>query len=325
MSETESAHYERRPDGVAACGLCPHRCQVAPGERGRCRVRQNLSGVLYTSNYEEAARLEVEAIERIPLYHFRPGARVLALGAFGDSFPAELVAPSCLSGAPAESRFATAREIVDIAASARAGAIACAGGEPFMWLEQWREVGTLARNEGLAIVAMTNGFALPPAVADAAALTDAVNLYILGPAEVYRRRLQADRAPVIEAAQAFRAAGAHLELTLLVLAGENDHPAALDDLVATAESLGRPPVHVSSPFHADTAAPVKSVRAVYEALRPRLPHVYLSTVYPGAEPNTLCPACKAVLVERMPMRTAPKGLAPDGTCAACGAPGRVRL
>lgn len=325
MSEREAEHYERRADGAAACRLCPHLCLVGSGESGRCDVRQNLGGVLYATNYQEVGRLEVEPIERLPLYHFRPGQRALSIGSLGDSFPVEL-SPGPRATPPADApRWATAREVLDIAHSHRANAIACIGGEPFMWFEQWREIATAARAEGFASIAFTNAFSLPAPVAEVAPLLDAVNVSVLGASDLYRRRAKVDAAPVFETVRAFAMAGIHIELTLVALAGETDRPGFVEEVTALAAGFGSPPLHIASPIHSETAANVKDMVRLADALRARLPYAYLSTVYASEPERTICRTCKAPLVERTSSTTQIAGLSAHGACVRCGDANSFRL
>lgn len=290
---------------------------------GRCGVRENLAGILYATNHEEIAHLEVETIERVPLFHYRPGAKVLALGSLGESFPAELAPPSRPSGVTHDTRYATAAEAVDIALSRKVDAIAYAGGEPFMWLEQWVEIGAAARTAGLRNVAITNGYALPEAVADVTPLLDAVNVALLGSAAAYRKRgLEVD--PVLETARSLHSAGIHIELTFTVVADLSDTVDDAREVAAIARSLGEPPLHLASPLHPDTAAPVKTMLRLNDALAAMLPYVHISNVY-GSTPNTLCRACGATLIDRRGPRHVASGLTPAGTCARCGAPAPIRL
>jgi pyruvate formate lyase activating enzyme len=284
MSENEAEHWEQLPGQIAGCRVCPHRCDVAPEAFGKCGVRENLNGLLYVTNYEELTRADVEPIERVPLYHFRPGTRVLALGSFGESFPPEIAPPWRPAGIEEQSKWYAAHETIDIAVSHKVDGIAYSGGEPFMWLEQWKEIATAARSEKLMNVAITNGFALEGPRAEIIPLLDAVNLAILGPDSVYRLRVGPGREAVLDTARALHAAGVHLEITYLVLQGENDGPKAFEDLVEVLDSLGNPPLHVASPIHFETAAPVLAVRAAYEALRPRVSRIYLSPIYGGDPP-----------------------------------------
>lgn len=279
MSEVQAVLWSPAPGRVAACRLCPHRCDVAPGGLGRCRVRQNLGGVLYATNYEEYARLELRPIEEVPFARFRPGSRFLAIGAFGDSFPPELAAPAATAGRSGESRWGPAHEAIDIAVAKGAAGLACAGGEPFMWLEQWGELAAAARAEGLLNAAVTNGFALPEAVAEVAPLLDAVNLSFLGTDEAYRRRAGTGRAPVLETARALRDRGVHIEMTYLVLAGPDEPESAFDEVARVARDLGAAALHVASPLHLHTAATVRAVTRGADLLRERFEPIVVSGVY----------------------------------------------
>jgi pyruvate formate lyase activating enzyme len=281
LSEREAILYERGADGVAACRLCPHRCDIPPEGRGRCEVRLDLHGVLYATNFEELSRCDVLPVEAVPLARFRPGTRFLTVGGIGESFPAELAPPTRPVGVEGDTKWAATHETIDIAAGQKVAGLAFAGGEPFMWLEHWRDLAAAARAEGLATVAVTNAFALPAAVAEIAPHLDAVNVAFYGPAATYRLAAGIDRAPVLETLAALRAAGVHLELTYLVLAHDNDTPAAIDETTQLVRDHGIATIHVASPAHLDTAAPVKAVHAVSERFKDRLGQdaVILSPMY----------------------------------------------
>jgi pyruvate formate lyase activating enzyme len=293
-----------------------------PGEVGICGVRRNLGGALYAESYEEVSRLDPEPVERLPLYHFRPGTSALAIGAPGESFPPEVAPPSQpLAG---DTRPVELHEVVDIAVGRGIPALAYAGGEPFMWFEQMRDLCERARAEGLANLLVTNGYAREARIER---LIDAANVLLLGPARVYEQRADAERDHVLATVDAFRAAGVHLEATFVVLAGVNDDEASVAETAAlVAERFGEAaPLHVASPLDPETAAPVQTMLRVHGALATRLPFVYLSDVYAREANNTVCRRCGALLVDRQHARVATPGLAADGRCASCGAHNSFRI
>jgi pyruvate formate lyase activating enzyme len=294
---------------------------------GECGVRENLGGVLYAHGYEELARLEREPVERIPLYHWRPGSIVLSVGSIGESFPPELAPPSWPRAAPeAQTRFAALHELIDMAAGAGIGAIACLGGEPFIGFEQLLELAERARADGRATVVATNAYTSEAPARAVAPLLDAANVLLLGPARVYERRAGARIEPVLRTIDFFRQAGVHLEATFLVLSGANDDAASLDEVARlVAGPLGGCPLHVTGSLRAEDAAPVKTMLEIAEELRRQLPHVYLSHVYSFEANNTYCRACSALLVDRVGARVAWPGLAADGMCLKCGADNHFRI
>ncbi|MFH0902895.1 MAG: hypothetical protein V2A73_19885, partial [Pseudomonadota bacterium] len=59
--------------GVAVCALCPRGCRLRPGQAGFCGVRQNAGGKLVTLVYGRPVAVNVDPIEKKPLFHFLPG------------------------------------------------------------------------------------------------------------------------------------------------------------------------------------------------------------------------------------------------------------
>ena len=74
----EASFYQKLADGVVQCHLCPRRCLLREGERGFCRVRQNIGGKLYSPAYGRPATVHLDPIEKKPFYHFLPGTKVCA-------------------------------------------------------------------------------------------------------------------------------------------------------------------------------------------------------------------------------------------------------
>jgi hypothetical protein len=48
--EKEALFYEKQGAKIK-CKLCPHNCLILNGDYGKCNVRRNKEGVLYTVNY----------------------------------------------------------------------------------------------------------------------------------------------------------------------------------------------------------------------------------------------------------------------------------
>src|SRR5439155_1626103 len=66
--------------GKLLCTLCPRYCLIGEGQAGFCYVRQNRGGQLVSAGYGRSTGFAVDPIEKKPLNHFRPGARVLSFG-----------------------------------------------------------------------------------------------------------------------------------------------------------------------------------------------------------------------------------------------------
>ena len=82
----EAFLYKKLSNNRVVCGMCPHRCLLAPGDRSVCRSKVNLEGTLYSLAFGNACAVHVDPVEKKPLYHFTPGARVFSLAAAGCNF-----------------------------------------------------------------------------------------------------------------------------------------------------------------------------------------------------------------------------------------------
>jgi len=82
----EADLYRKMPDDAVSCGLCQRRCYLKKGEKGFCRVRQNVDGKLISLNYGRCVAYCVDPIEKKPFYHFMPGSSAFSFAAAGCNF-----------------------------------------------------------------------------------------------------------------------------------------------------------------------------------------------------------------------------------------------
>src|SRR5674536_218599 len=72
--------WEPIADEGVHCFVCAHECKIKKWDRVFCHVRQNLDGKLATLIYAEVSSMNVDPIEKKPLFHFYPGSKVFSLG-----------------------------------------------------------------------------------------------------------------------------------------------------------------------------------------------------------------------------------------------------
>ena len=82
----KATHYNLLENNNIQCLLCPHKCYMRPGERGKCLVRINREGILFVENYGMVSAIHFDPIEKKPLYHFYPGSKILSIGTVGCNF-----------------------------------------------------------------------------------------------------------------------------------------------------------------------------------------------------------------------------------------------
>ena len=79
----EASLWKESDDDFADCLLCAHSCRIAPGKRGRCGVRENRAGTLYSLTYGRLISRAVDPIEKKPIYHFLPGTASYSIATIG--------------------------------------------------------------------------------------------------------------------------------------------------------------------------------------------------------------------------------------------------
>jgi len=82
----EALFYIKLNDKYVKCLLCPHECIIPEGKSGNCGVRRNRESVLYAETYNTISALNMDPIEKKPLYHFYPGKNILSVGSYGCNF-----------------------------------------------------------------------------------------------------------------------------------------------------------------------------------------------------------------------------------------------
>ena len=321
---------ESLPDGSVRCGVCAHRCLVRPDRTGICGVRENRDGVLVSTGYGAVAATGVDPIEKKPLFHVAPGTLAYSIATPGCPFHCSFcqnweIAQAPRLGTTVPTRHMSPDSVVDAALDHDAASIAYTYVEPTVFLEYALDTARRARAAGLLNLFVTDGYATPEAIGLLAPVLDAANVDLKSFSDAfYRRRCGARLAPVLEALEAYHRAGTWLEVTTLVIPGENDDPGELRELAAwLVEHLGpETPWHVSRFFPAFRMldvppTPVATIqRAVEIGREAGLLHVYAGNAPQLGLEDTHCAGCGKVLIERHGYRVF-NHLEADGSCPAC--------
>jgi pyruvate formate lyase activating enzyme len=323
MSTDGARFHEQRPDGSIRCVLCHHRCVIAPGSSGVCRVRRNSGGTMELPFFGRASVLSVDPIEKKPLYHFLPGSQTWSIGYVGCN----MRCPFCQNHEISQSTSAMTERItpellVSGARHARCPSIAHTYSEPLVHAEFVIECMKYARAAGLLNILVTNGCALEPASTEILTLCDAVNVDIKAfDAAWYRDELGGDLDTVLAfISEAFRL-GVHIEATTLVIPGKNDDNDQIHGIASFLADLSPDiPLHLSAyrPMYRYSVPPTPKAtidRAVSTARR-QLNYVYPGNVT-GERSITVCQECGATLLSRLGYATDTRGLR-GSRCAVCG-------
>ncbi len=318
----EAQYYEVLPEGQLVCRLCPQQCRLGPEQTGFCRVRTHRDGRLLTANFGQITSIASDPIEKKPLYHYYPGRAILSVGTIGCNLACRFCQNWQISRADAPTQGLEPEELAALALRASAEhdsiGLAYTYSEPGVWFEFLMATMPLIRERGLKNVLVTNGFLQPEPWAELLQWTDAANIDLKGfEPDYYRRLCSGQLQPVLDNIRA--AAGRiHLELTTLIVPGENDRPEQIRALAQWIAALDREiPLHLSRYFPSyQSTAPPTPAATMAEAGRIAKEHlsfVYLGNM--GGENDTRCPECGALWIERNSYRTK---CVSGATCPGCG-------
>ncbi len=326
--------WEAAENSAVRCVLCPHRCRLAVGARSRCFGRVNHGGTLMAETWGQPMALQVDPIEKKPLYHFLPGSRILSVGTLGCNLACQFCQNWELSH-PTPRRQATGRptlpeEIVDMAVHNQLPAIAATYNEPAVWAEYALDIAAAAHARGIKMVAVTAGYFSPESRGEFFGQMDAANVDLKSLRDdFYRRYCGARLTPVLDTLLAIRQeTSCWLELTTLLIPGLNDSDAELDELTKwVTENLGPDvPQHFSA-FHPAgerqdlPSTPLATLRRAERVARANgLRHAYLGNVVAPDVATTRCASCGATLITRDGFAARSVGLDSGGSCRACGTP-----
>jgi pyruvate formate lyase activating enzyme len=304
--------WKPRSGGEVQCQLCAHYCRLTSGQRGKCGVRQCQDGELFTLVHDRVAAVNLDPVEKKPLYHFLPGTTTLSFGTMGCNLACAFCQNYSLSQPPRQGQAIAGEPVspaglVQAARQNGAASISYTYSEPTVFFELMAETAELAHAAGLKNILVSNGFQSPQCLTALAGLIDAANIDLkaMSP-EFYERICGASLSPVLANLARMRRLGWWLEVTTLLIPGLNDDPAELRRLADfLVDKLGADtPWHISR-FHPDyamrdrPATPLASLERAYAIGREAgLRFVYVGNV-PGGEHNgTACPKCDELLLDR---------------------------
>ncbi|MCD5407719.1 AmmeMemoRadiSam system radical SAM enzyme [Candidatus Bipolaricaulota bacterium] len=323
--------WEPVGEGRVRCNLCAHQCQIAPGKRGLCRVRETRDGTLYTLVYDRIVSQALDPIEKKPLFHFLPGAPALSIATVGCNFRCEFCQNWEISQYPREHDGAVLgeriipEELVAQAVSAGAAIIAYTYTEPTVYFELAYDAARLAIEQGIRNVFVSNGYMTEEAAQKIAPYLHGINIDLKSFSdEFYRRHCGASLQPVLDTIERMVNLGVWVEVTTLVIPGWNDSEEELSWLAEFLRGVSPDiPWHISRfiPAHRVYDRPPTPVGTLKRAreigLAAGLKYVYLGNV-PGEGEDTLCPSCGATLIRRHGFYVLENRLQ-EGRCPDCGA------
>lgn len=283
---------------MAQCDVCFRHCELRDGQTGPCGARAAEGGEVRPVYYGKVSALALDPIEKKPLAMFHPGSRILSVGMLGCN----LHCPFCQNHEIAQREGAEfsvdTRELSPAVLAEMADncrdmgniGVAFTYNEPLVCWEYVRDTAKLVHEKGMLNVMVTNGCADLGILEKLAPYIDAMNIDLKGFTDrYYRDVLGGDRKMVMDFIRE-AVKRCHVELTTLIVPGENDSEEEMRELSGWVAGLqdvygGKPareiPLHISRffPRYRMTGKKPTDVRKVYSLVK--VAEENLRYVYPG--------------------------------------------
>jgi len=262
-------------NGVTVCNLCLWRCQLKHGQRGFCQAHVNRNGTLYNLSYGIISAIDVEAIENKPVYHYRPGTRVMSIGSYGCNFRCKgchnleiswgVQALDKLAKGESTDAWVKPEEVIELAKKHGVDGIAFTYSEPAVWLEYVIDVGKLAKEAGLYTVYVSNSYVTDEALEEVAPYIDVLCSDVKSLSDEFYKDVCPTSSvnQVLASIKKAHDLGIHVETRTNIIPGKNDDPAELKRIAEwIRDNLGE-----DSPWHVTKFFPAYQLSHV-----PETPH-----------------------------------------------------
>ncbi len=326
----DAQFYKQLDDGRLQCTLCPRYCKLKSGQHGFCYVRKNVAGEMKSLVYGRPYAVNVDPIEKKPLYHFLPGTKIVSIGTAGCNMACKY----CQNWDLSEAKFNENRSIelppsrlVQLVKHYDSHSIAYTYNEPTIYAEYAMDTAKLSRKMKIKNVMVTNGYISEEALDTVYENMDGANVDLKAFTDKFYQKLTLSKlGPVLECLKRLKQLNKWIEITTLVIPSYNDNEQEIKDMCEwiLRELDSMVPVHFTA-FHpaykltqATSTTPSTLLKFRQMAMEMGLKYVYVGNISNSDGSNTYCHQCSAILVKRSWYSTSISNLE-KGKCTQCGA------
>lgn len=325
----KTAMFQEETARGIMCRICPNECVLKEGELSKCNNRKVHDSKLYTLAFGNPCSVNVDPVEKKPLYHFLPGSRAYSFATAGCN----LVCLNCQNWTISQTSPDKTRnfdlmpeKVVEECLKSSSSSIAYTYSEPTTFYEYVFETATLARKAGIKNIIKSNGYINAEPLKKLCTVIDAANIDLKAFSEsTYLKLTGGKLQPVLDTLKLYKDLGVWLEITNLVVPTWTDN---LDEIRSMCRWLSNngfknTPLHFSRfyPIHKLEQLPPTPVdilnKAAGIATDEGLKFVYTGNV-PGEEvSDTKCPGCHSTVIVRQGFRIVSNSIK-GGKCNKCG-------
>jgi pyruvate formate lyase activating enzyme len=318
--------------GKILCEACHQACVLDEGEVGICGIRHVRNGRLILATYGKAAAVNIDPIEKKPLFHFLPASRSFSVGTVGCNFRCAFCQNADISQYPKENNYEIfgrdlpPEQIVALALKNGCDSISYTYNEPIVFFEYAYDTARLAHEKGLKNVFVTSGYETHKAIDTILPYLDAMNIDLKAfTDEFYKDVCGAKLKPVQDTIRYAWEKGIWVEVTTLLIPGLNDSDEELGQIAAfLAEISPDMPWHISG-FYPQykmldrPPTPHSTLNRAYAiGKKAGLRYVFVGNVQDEDRSSTYCPKCGEKVIDRSGhLGQIVHNHLHDGACAKC--------
>lgn len=322
----EAVLWRKERNGVR-CELCAVNCFIAKEKLGACLVRKNVNNKLFTMNYGRLTAINIDEVERRPLYHFMPGSKTLAIAGQGnDDWQ---IYTDRLPKAPGKEF--TPESVVKMAEKEKVQSISYTHAEPTIFFEFVFKTAKLAARSNIKNIFVTNGVITEEPIKRISKYVNAMVVNFVGsgdPDFMSKYSVIPNAEPIMKALKQMKKQRMHIEITNTIIPQIGDNVEKCRKLCEwiAAELMPTIPFHILQ-FHPTTYTkfsdlpftPIATLeKCAEEARKAGLRYVYIgNTIEPHEGENTFCYNCRELLVQRVANKLKKNSLLKD-RCPNCG-------
>ncbi len=285
----KQAKLYKKEGNKIRCLVCAHKCLIPKDNVGICGVRRNIDGKLYLLVYGKVVSMNIDSIEKKPLYHFLPKTMTFSIGTMGCNFRCDFCQNYKISQAPKQGnifgRDVKPEKIVQEAIKTGCKSIAYTYNEPTIFIEFVKDVAKLAKRKKLKNVLVTNGYMTKECFNYISDHIDAMSIDLKSfNDDFYKKYCGARLKPVLNTIKEAHKKGIHVELTTLIIPGLNDSEEELEKIAKFISLIDKNIVwHVSRFFPMykmldRPITPIETLEKAYEIGKKYLKNVYMGNV-----------------------------------------------
>jgi pyruvate formate lyase activating enzyme len=315
--------FQHREGNLIQCDICPQHCTLDEGGIGGCGGRQVIGGRLVATNYGQVCSLQLDPIEKKPLFHFLPGTEILSVGPNGCNLNCSWCQNHQISQSIAPTRLILPTELADMVDAVDGIGVAYTYAEPLIWFEYIRDAGRVLHERKLFNVFISNGFINPEPLRQILKIADAFNIDLKShDNRCYQNFCGGNIEDVQRTILMVHDAGKHLEIAHLVVTGVDQNLKDIELLVNWIAAVDpKIPLHLTRYFPAnrydEPATDLDFLNEAFNIAKSKLDYVYMGNTFDNVGLDSYCPGCGATLVKRTTSDVEIVDLM-NGKCGKCG-------